>query len=249
VWILDQLNERALRLSGPDLHPSGSTGPLPPDAEDLAVSSDGRALATFSPLRSRVFVVEAGATREVPVPRALDPVVALAFGVQRQLLVATAYQETFPVGSPAAPRSEPSVFAAKREGAAFLADGTGVQVLRRTDGRPEVILVRAGSERTVDVGRRVLNRTVHAARVVGAGGGVACLRLEHEAGAVPLRVRREAVCMEAATGRIVLDRALPDPGSNLPRRELAMGGGRLAFIHPENNGLRVVAWSVPGGAP
>jgi hypothetical protein len=52
--------------------------------------------------------------------------------------------------------------------------------------------------------------------------------------------------MDVVTGEITLDEALPARGDYLPRRELAVGAGTLAFIHPTTSGLGVYRWSTSG---
>jgi len=93
--------------------------------------------------------------------------------------------------------------------------------------------------------RHPLAEDVSAARLVGRSGNVACLRLERVISTPEVAVQRWALCIDAVTGEIVLERALPDVGLYLPRRELAVGGGYLAFIRPTADGLDLQRWPLP----
>jgi hypothetical protein len=234
---------------------------VPVDSEDLAAGDDG-ALALFSPLRGRVLVYGAGGepAGELAVPRVLRHVRGLSLGRSRRVLIHDEHQETLALGSPAAPATLAQSLHGRREGAAFLADDTGLAVVRLADGRPELRLQSGKRVRA----RHQLAERVLAARIVGVAGGAVCLLLERLAaerpalgsshrrrccGKTELAVERRAVCLEAASGARLVELDLPAPGLYLPRRELAVGGGAerpvLAFIHPRPDGLRVRALAIP----
>ncbi|MFH2005989.1 MAG: hypothetical protein ABI333_05315 [bacterium] len=250
AFVLDRRNGRVLRLDGNDVSVAAA---VPVDAEDLAVSAaPGEALlAAYSPLRARVWLRDAGKPAgEVAVPRVLRLTRGIVLGASRQVLVHNAHQETYRLGSPSTPRLLASVLHSKREGACFLADGSGVAVRRRSDQRAELLVLGQG-ERAPVKRSFVLPDTVMAARIVGTADGVVCLRLEKAGPAAggQVDVLREAVCLNADSGAEVFRRALPAPGVFLPRRELALGGSpaRLAFIHAEAGGLRVHLWTLRVG--
>jgi hypothetical protein len=62
---------------------------------------------------------------------------------------------------------------------------------------------------------------------------------------VPLSVARTAACL-SRRGQI-FSAPLPPPGLYLPRQELALGRGRLAFLHAEADALRVSLYAVDEG--
>lgn len=249
TWLLDRLHGRIVRLD--ERGRIERTVDVAPDAEELAIGPDG-VLAAYSPLRARVWLFdENGPAGEVAVPRDFEEVVGISVGASRQVSLSTGYQETHLLGSPSVPQTLASMLAGKREGAAFLADGAGISVVRNEDGRAELLVLVRGEERTVERARHLLGTGVLAARVVGAAGNVACARVEREAKAVPLKVERRVICLDANTGARVVDEALAAPGPFLPRRELAVGGepARLVHVVAEKTGLRVRSQPlVVGGA-
>jgi hypothetical protein len=246
MYLLDRLNQRVLRVSADAVE---TVATVPEDTEDLAVGPDG-ALALYSPLRSRVWIYAEGKLAgEVEVPRALHQIQSLSLGPSRRVMVHDAHQETRWLGSPIAPQTLPAILHSKREGRAFLEDGSGVVVVRLPDGRPD-LRVLSGSERPAVRTHFVLPEPVLAARILGVARDQVCLRLEQ--GSIE-EVRRRAVCVDAASGKRVLDVLLAPPGLYAPRRELALGGSpaSLAFIHPEREGLRIRRWVLgeEGGVP
>jgi hypothetical protein len=63
-----------------------------------------------------------------------------------------------------------------------------------------------------------------------------------------ITTKREALCADVASGKIVFAKELPAPGAYLPRRELAFANGTLLFAHADGEGLELSAWTVEGGA-
>lgn len=258
VYVLDRLNGRVLRVTSRAVKEVAS---VPMDSMDLAVGVDsvsgadaGVVIGAWSPLRARVWLRAGGQDAgEVIVPRSLRLARGIGLFASRRVVVRNAHQETYLLGSPAAGRSLAAVLRSKREGAYFLADGSGVQVRRRpSDGRAEVLVLEAGTSNRTTVKRRlVLDDVVMGVRLVGAAGGHVCVRLEKTDPTASVgsgvAVSREVVCLRAADGAQVLRRALPAPGRYLPRRELALGGSpaRLVFMHPTNEGLDVQVWTLP----
>lgn len=248
VWLLDRLNGRVVRLGDDGALRDGFE--IPPDAEDLAIGPDGT-VALYSPLRARVWLFDReGPAGEMAVPRELEELVGFRLGASRQVKVHTSYQETLSLGSPAVPQLLPVALATKREGAFFLPDGAGLAVRRHDDGRAELLVLVRG-ERTIERARFPIGEGVLAARLVGVAGEIACIRLESELAGATFRVRRHVTCVDATTGRVVLEEPLPTRGPYLPRRELAVGGSppRLVHLAPEPEGLRVRSrLLLPGGA-
>jgi hypothetical protein len=258
VYVLDRLNGRVLRVTSRVVEVVAS---VPVDSMELAVGADsagttGVVIGAWSPLRAKVWLRAGGQNAgEVSIPRSLRLARGIGLAGSRQVIVRNAHQETYRLGSPAASRSLSAVLHSKREGAFFLADGSGVQVRRRSsDGRVEVLVLGNGAgamDRTTVTRRMELDDVVVGVRLVGAAAGHVCVRLvKADASATVgqgVAVRREVVCVRAADGAEVLRRALPGPGRYLPRRELALGGSpaRLVFMHPTNAGLDVQVWTLP----
>lgn len=239
--VLDAVNQRILAIGAAGDVRVAATG-IARDAEALAVGEDG-ALAVFSPLQGKAWLLDAdGAPAgEVAIDRAFRHVTGLAVGRSRQVLVRTAYQETFNVGSPAAPIDLATTLAGKREGAFVLADGSGVAV-RASGGAAELVVVSNPADRrsTVRATHAVPGR-VDAAMLIGVAGDVACVRTEQLAQDEALRVQRRAVCVDVTTGSVRIDLPLAAPGLYVPRQELAVGGAapRLAALEATKDGLIV----------
>lgn len=243
TFVLDNHNRRVVRVSA-----SGSSvfvAGIERTAEDLAVGGDG-AVAVYSPLQSRAWLYGADATDagQLDVPRAIRHVSRLTLGPSRQLLITSAYQETIPAGSPAAPVSLATAMTRKREGAAILGDGRGVSVLATPEHTLELLVHRAGGESL----RHSIAGSADAARIAGASGQLVCMRTESLSPGTRVDVDRRAICVDALTGVTVLDEAMPEPGAYVPRQELAVGGPAggpvLASIHPTDDGLVVRACEV-----
>jgi hypothetical protein len=256
VFVLDRLQGRVLRIGSSLAQHHASVAE---DLIDLTAAADG-ALALHSPLRALVQVLDpagqpAGSLR---VPRLFRQVQRVGLGASRQLTLHVAMQETFRLGSPAAPQTLETVLHSKREGAFLLAHrgSAGLAVRRLPDGRPELlVLSNVPGERSRVLQRHALGAPVLAARIVGVAGDVACLLLERKTTAsnAALKVHRTAVCLDVTSGREALRVDLPDVGLYLPRRELAVGIAppRLLLIHPRPRGLRIKVWPLAdaqGGA-
>lgn len=243
VLVLDRRNGRVLRVGAGGQVSVAARVPL--DSEDLAAAPRG-GLATFSPLRSRVWLRDGRGepAGELAVPRLFRQVRRVGLGASLEVTLHDAHQETYRLGSPSAALSLEAALSSRREGAFLLSDGTGVAVQLR-QGLPELLRLGHGPRVRV-VGRHLLPRRALAARVVGVAGGAVCLRTEHDHPARAREIRRRVVCLDPGSGRLMLDRQLPAPGLYLPRRELALGGdpARLALIHPGPRGLRVQTWRV-----
>ena len=246
AWVLDRLNRRVLRLE-PEKGRVEVAAAVPEDAEDLTVGADGT-LAVYSPLSARVLVGVVGAPREVAVPRSLSEIRGVLLASGRRVLVQTAHQERYFVGTPAAPQTLATMLHSRRAGEFEIEDGRGVAVRRLQGGVAELLLRRPG-ERLAAAAGFVLPERVLAARVVGTAGLTACLRLEIEQPGPGVSVRRTVVCHDMTTGARRFARDLAAPGRYLPRREIAVGGvpARLALLHAGVEGLEVAL--VPLGAP
>jgi hypothetical protein len=244
VFVLDAVKQRIVRVG----REVSAVATVPRDADDLAVSADG-AFAVRRAMSPKILVLDPAGQRIGEVDaQGLGDVDSLALGASRRVVVRTAFQETFQLGSPSAPQLGEAIARSRKVGADLLANGDGVVVLAH-DGAAELRVVaqaqgeegHAEARATWPLGRAT------SAHVVGLSGHVACLRLEHvdTASSGPLSVTREALCLDTASGATVLRADLDAPGLYVPRRELTFASGRLVFAHPEKEGLRVTTWVVP----
>ncbi len=240
VLVLDQLNARVIAID-----PRGdvrTVAELPRDAEELAVGEDG-AFAIYSPLRSHAWWFESDGrpAGELAIDRTLRHVVGIELATSRRLVLHTAYQERFVVGSPSAPVALATVLSGKREGTALLPDGRGVAT-RASSGRAELVVLTNPPGRKSQIAQlHSLPGSADAAMVVGTTGTIACLRVEQLAaqrGDV-IDVRRRAVCLDVATGRVVTDLPLAKPGIYQPRHDLAVAGSTLAVLDAQPDALVV----------
>lgn len=246
VLVLDQLGERVQLLSYQKA-PRTLTS-IARDTRDLVADTDGGFVA-FSPMRAtaRYFDAAGKSTGQLNVPRELRELTGLSIGPSRRLTVKTGYQELFTIGSPSAPVALPSMLAGKREGAALLPSGDGVAVQASNGQLKLVVLSQATAETRSDVIRSFpLPHAANAGRVVGSEGNRVCLRTESVTSTPAIDVERRAVCLDATTGEILLDHALPAVGVYLPRTELSVGGGRLVSLHPTTEGLHVTSSRIGG---
>ena len=221
------------------------------DAQDLTTAADG-SFAAFSPLRARawVFQPDGAPAGELEVPRTLTMLQRLSLGPSHRLAAQDGFQHTWSLGSPSAPLPLPVVLRTSREGAGFLRDGRGLEC-RVRDGAAELWVLAqpdAENERARVLARHPLGGNAASARLVGADDATACVRIEAVSSTPELAVERRALCLDAESGKVLLDEPLGPPGLYLPRTELAVGGGRLGFIRPRAEGLELRSWRL-GAAP
>ena len=248
VFVLDSVNGRVLGVTQ-----NGSrvaVKEVATDAEDLAVGSDG-ALAVHSPFQSRswIFDADGAPAGELEISRSLRGLVGISLGDSREVIAHSAYQESFSMGSPAAPKDLPTLLSQKREGAYQLSDGRGVSV-RAQAGVAEVLLLRSSAgenARTETSAVLAISGEVTGANLVGVSGDIACLRLEKvEQPGDAIEVSRRSYCLNTTTGAAVVDNPMPAANIYRPRHELAVGGDTpvLASLQPSDHGLTVVACEV-----
>ena len=213
----------------------------PRDIRDLAVAGDG-AVAYARQLTSDVTVLEAESQLSGTLSmRDLPHVDGLAFGPSRRVIAETSFQESFTLGSAHAPLARESTLLGKTEGIGQLSSGRRASVIKDPSG---LITLRVHKNDGL-VSFPLTQAT--AARVIGARGDVACVRLEHaDTNGAAVRVTREVQCVNATSGDVVLRRDLGEPGEYVPYKELALGKGRLAFMKPTQGGLTVSVWNVEG---
>ncbi len=244
VLLLDWLAGRVVLVDHE--HSPRTLATVAEDSEDLVAGADG-AFVTYSPVRARArfFSPDGVKFGELALPRALRDGVRLDLGLSRRLVLTTGYQEQITLGSPSAPLPLSVSLRGKKEGAHLLPDGRGV-VVRVEDGvgTVQVVTQATENERSTVSASVELPGTMSAARIIGGTGSLVCLRVEAVSSAPKVSVDRRAVCLNAVSGKIVLDQALPPVGLYLPRTELAFGAGRLAFIRPVAAGLEVSSFRV-----
>jgi hypothetical protein len=248
---LDRQKSRVVRL---DLEGRRAVklADVPRDADDLATDEAG-AFVVLGALTGKASLFDAsrGLKAEpvgsVDVPRVFQDIDGLALAPSHRVIVRTSFQETFTVGSPAAPLPVDVAIRTRREGAVSLGDKLGVQGRALGRGKLEIVVVDTQAEHAPVLSRFAIDGD--AVQIVGAAGGVVCARVEHLGTSVgPIQVTREAVCIDATTGATKLRAALPAPGLYVPRRELAMGGRPLTLVHarPEEAGVFVTTWTIGG---
>ena len=257
VFVLDNVNGRVLAIE-PTGEARVAVAKVAAHSEDLALAPDG-AIATYSPLLATVSIADASGAPagEVAVSRSLRHVRGISMQSSRRVVVHSAYQETFPVGSAAAPLSLPETLHGKREGAALLPGERGVIARASGDGAVELQVVRALSMDSVTTGDR--QRTLatlpvpgaaSAGRVVGAADGLACVTLEQLTDGATVRVQRRVACLRLASpaGAVVFDEPLPAPAVYQPARPVALGGAPLAvaWMQPSDVGLVVRSCRLSG---
>ena len=244
VLVLDELHARVLALAPGGTTRIAVTG-IAPDAEDLAVAADG-AVAAFSPLQARAWMFEPDGSPAgtVAVDRSIRHLTGIAVGPSRQLVVRTAFQEMFDAGSPAAPVALATMLGGKREGAFVLADGRTVAVTA-AGGHAQLLVRDAAKDRAPIEATYALPDRVDAAILVGATGTIACMRAEQVDQQGTLVVSRRAVCIDASSGRVVLDTPLAKPGLYVPHTELAVGGSTIALLSPQAAGMTAHVCEVP----
>jgi len=231
------------RLAGRVVQVGAGGGPrtvatVAKDAQDLTAAADG-SFAAFSPLQARAWIFQPDGTPagELDVPRTLTMLQRLSLGPSHTVQALDGYQQAMSLGS-------------QREGAAFLPGGRGLQC-RVQDGVAELWVVEQPSaerERASVVARQPLSKDASSARIVGAEGTLACVRIETVTSTPKISVERRALCLDALSGQVILDEQLGRPGLYAPRTELAMGGGRLGFILPTAAGLELRSWRLPDAA-
>jgi len=248
--VLDRINGRIMTVTP---HYARALADVAVDAEVLSASPHG--IVAFSPVRSTAWVFDAEGSQHgsLRVPRALRELTQLNIQSSRRLVAHTAYQERLALGSPSAPLALPAVLRSKREGVVTLGDGTAVSLQVRA-GRAELVHRQAETRsadrapRNAATARVSIGGEITAGRIVGRSGNTLCLRLEHVTSKAPsfaIAVKRRATCIDALSGAIRFDVALPPTGLYVPRTELAFSGETLAFIHPSERGLSVTTWRVP----
>jgi hypothetical protein len=248
VFVLDAVNQRILRV-GKEPKPFGA---VPLDADDLAISADG-AYAVRRAMSPKVLVLDPAGQRLGEVDASgVGDVATVALGASRRVVVSTAFQETYALGSPSAPQLPQAIARSRKVGADLLPGGDGVVTVAK-DGNAELRVITQAADQEGHAEARAswpLGRA-DSARVVGVSGSVVCMRLEHVETAADgsLKVDREARCLDTSSGVTVFRTDLAAPGLYVPRRELTFSRGLLVFAHPEREGLRVTTWTVvEGGA-
>lgn len=244
--LLDSLNSRVLLVGHQGQPRIAATVPV--DSEDLVAGADG-SFAAFSPVQATAWFygADGAPAGEMQVPRTLRMLQRLSIGVSRTLQAHNGYQEIMRLGSPSVPMDLVATLHSKLEGAELLPDGRGL-ACHVSEDRAELWLIRqadAERERSEVVARHELPGVARAARIIGAEGTTVCMRLEQVESTPHISVERRALCMDALSGELLLEQPLPKPGLYLPRTELAMGAGRLAFIHPTADGLKLSSWRIP----
>ena len=245
VLVLDALHGRVVRATRGDV---SEIAKVPVDCDDIAVAPDG-AFAVKRSMRPEVIVFAPSGERIGSVDiGAVENVDAIALGASRRVFVTNGFQQTFLVGSPSMPQTRASILANVRDGAALAADGSGVVAVKSGDEvEIRVVALAQGADRAQIKARFPLGKA-EGVRLVGVDGDAACARIEHVAtdASGAIAVKREAACVDLATGATLFRREIPGAGAYLPRRELALAHGTLVFAHATADGLDVTSFAIGG---
>ncbi|HPB97702.1 MAG TPA: hypothetical protein PKW66_17410 [Polyangiaceae bacterium] len=141
------------------------------------------------------------------------------------------------------------MFHSKQEGCFALPDGLGVATTLDEHQHPHLLVIESGKPRAkVLRSLPIIAQSVLSARLIGVHDTLVCARLEHKISESPILVRRSVSCLDAQSGAVLFETDLgPVDDLYVPRRSFAMGGasGRLVFIQPRSEGLRVTSWDLP----
>ncbi len=212
--------------------------PIAEDVEHVAVGEDG-AVALYSPLRAKAWLHAAGGDSlgELRVSRQLGDVVRLSLAPSQRIVVHTALQERFTVGSPHAPLSEAEVFRSKEEGAAL-----GWVSIRPASGPAYLAEVGPSASGRTEERRRIdLGAELSSARILGRTGAHLVLdvtRVTQPSAAV--EVERQLWVVDVVGGRVTAEMEGPRRGLWTPREAVAVGPASIAWMTAEHEGLRVV---------
>lgn len=247
VFVLDAVKQRIVRIG----REVTALATVPRDADDLAISADG-AFAVHRAMTPKILVLDPAGQRIGEVDsQGVGDIDAIALAPSRRVVVRTAFQETFQLGSPSVPQLPQAIARSRKVGAELLAGGDGVVVVAK-DGVAELRVMTQAADQEGHAEARATWPLGHAtsAHVVGASGRTVCMRIEHvdTTAEGPIAVSREARCIDTSSGATVFRTDLPAPGLYVPRRELTFSRNLLVFAHPEKEGLRVSTWAVEGGA-
>jgi hypothetical protein len=246
LLVLDALHERVIRTQKGDVV---ELAKVPADCDDIAIAADG-AFAVRRSVKPEVLVFGPQGEKigSVYTSAVLDAD-AITLGTSRRVFVTNGFQQTFLVGSPSMPQTKAFVQAGVREGAALLADGSGVVAAKNGDEVELRVIAQTGQTDRSEVRAHWTLGKAEAGRVVGVSGNTACARIEHvttdASGAIA--VKREAACLDLATGKTLFRKELPAPGAYMPRRELSMSGPNLVFARASADGLDVTSFVIEGG--
>jgi hypothetical protein len=248
MLLLDRLAGRIVRIESDGA--SGTLTNVPVDAEDLAVGPDG-AVVAMSFVRATAWLYEADGkpAGELKVPRALRQTIGVELGPSRTVMVRTGYQEMFTLGSPSTALPFAVATNTKTEGAFKLPNGSGVQVVVRDGEAHLLVLAQATDSSRAAVTATFAIGEASAGRIVGTWENVVCLRLEQvsQSGSInvgSITVTRSLECIASGSGQNVLSQQLPATGMYLPRRELAVGAGQVAFMLPTDEGVAIQRWTI-----
>ncbi len=234
VLIVDRLGGRVLRV---DQDGARALFAVDEHFEQIAVGPSGK-VALYSPLLSLVRVIDerGGLLGELTLPRAISHVSRLSFGASSTVLVDTAFQERFDLGSIHAPRSEAEIMRSKLE--------LGLVTLVSSAGEGSLVSRGAGPDgRTHERSRISLGADLAQAELAWSSATRALVLVSSiEQPGAAIVVRRSALLIDLEAGTVLGQTDLPARGTFSVRESIAVGGGEpaLAYMLPEAAGLRVV---------
>ena len=256
VLVLDTLNRRVLGI-----RPDGETfvaAPAPFGAMDMTAGPDG-SLALWNMITAKVHVIDSnGMTSILAIPRPLRMIQGIDLLDSKLVILRTAYQERYILGSPSAPVTWPGVLYTKMKGAYPWGADRGLQVVVKAGGPPTLLVVknRAGGQEPDEASRKAAvlwtldAPAASVARIVGTGSaGIVCLRIEEITSQNPVRVTRTLWCGMPETKKVLLETRLGDANLFAPVKDIALSNTLplAAAMWAEPEGLRVKTYLLDRG--
>ncbi len=255
VLVLDALNRRVLGI-----RPDGETyvaAPAPFGAIDLAAGPDG-SLALWNTITAKVHVIAAnGSSSILDVPRPIRMIQGIDLLNSKLVILRTAYQERYILGSPSAPVTWPRILFTKMKGVYPWGADRGLQVVVKAGGPPTLLVVknRAGGQEPDEASRKAAvlwtldTPAANAARIAGTNkAGIVCLRIEEITSQNPVRVTRTLWCGMPETKQVLLETVLGDTVLFAPAKDTALSKTlpMAAAMWAEPEGLRVKTYLLGG---
>lgn len=248
VLLADRLRQRLLEI---DANGVREFGAIPEDATTIALSESGK-IALYSARRSLVWIHEPSGelAAELVLPRIVGDVVRIGFDAHERVYAETTLQSRFTLGSASAPLDEASVLRSMQPGVATSSSERTLTTLRESDGKCFLVESAKRGERLEELRRLAVAFDAASLRLVGLDGDRALALVERtrdgapSAEGTPMMVDSELVLVSLDSGRLLGKLGLPARGLWSPRQAMALGGGHVAWMRAEAEGLRIVSMPV-----
>lgn len=250
VLLADRLRGRLLEIDASGVRVLAA---IPEDATTLALSERG-AIALYSARRSLVWIHAPSGelAAELVLPRIVGDVVRIGFDAHERVYAETTLQSRFTIGSANAPLDEASVLRSMQPGVATSSSERTLTTIRESDGKCFLVESARRGERLEELRRLPIATDAASLRLVGLDGDRALALVERtrdgapSGEGTPMIVDSELVLVSLDSGRLLGKLGLPARGLWSPRQAMALGGGHVAWMRAEAEGLRIV--SMPLGS-